>query len=125
MYYDTEGKIDKPTWIRFNVMDFIEHYDIENADSIYEIIEDDPEATMKMGYLFWNMLLYSYDRNNDLLPLADREQRLLFKSIKRGIDNSYARYEQLVENGKKGGRPKKTTTDDSGNGASGIDYPFS
>ena len=107
MFFDEFGYANKPTWIRFNVLEFIQHFEIENADDVLELIEEDPEITEKMGYLFWNMLLYSCDRENALFKPENREQRLLFNIIKRGVDNSYARYDQLCENGKKGGRPKK------------------
>jgi hypothetical protein len=109
MYFDVDGKPNKPTWVRLNVQEFIDHYDINTMDDILDIVSEDPEITEKMGMLFWNLLLYSVDRDNELFDLSDREQKLLFKIIKRGIDNSYARYEQLAENGKKGGRPKKVT----------------
>lgn len=105
--FDEFGYTDKPTWIRFNVAEFIQHFQVQDTEDVMSLIEEDSELTEELGYLFWNMLLYSVDRNNRLFKPSSRETRLLFNIIKRGIDNSYARYEQCVENGKKGGRPKK------------------
>lgn len=119
MFYDTDGKTNKPTWVRVNVAEFIEHYAIEDIDDAEDLLEEEPETLERFGKLFLNMLLYSYNRDNELVELDNREQRLLMNIIKRGVDNSYANYEINRQNGLKGGRPKKEVS------AECDPYPFS
>lgn len=120
MYFDVDGKTNKPTWVRVNVSEFIDHYAIGTLEDAEEVIDEEPEILERFGKLFLNLLLYSYDRNNELMELDNREQRLLMNILKRGVDNSYANYETNIQNGKKGGRPKKTVSVDDRNSV----YPF-
>ena len=107
MYFDENGKTNKPTWVRLNVQELVDFYEIEDANDVLALIEDDPEYLSRMGIVLMNLVLYSKDRTTPLIEIKDRETKSLFRILKHGVDASYVRYEANIENGRKGGRPKK------------------
>lgn len=109
MYFDVDGKPNKPCWVRLNVQELVDFYEIEDVNDVDYLIDDDPDLLENMGLLLFNMLLYAKDRNGDLLDMNNRETKALFRILKKGVDVSYVRYETNVENGRKGGRPKEET----------------
>ena len=107
MYFDVDGKPNKPCWVRLNVQELVDFFEIEDISDIEYLEEENPKIFENMGILLFNMMLYAKDRDSELIDISDREMKALFRILKKGIDISYVRYETNVANGKKGGRPKE------------------
>lgn len=106
MFYDTEGKANGPTWVKLSIQKLIDFFEVETAEDVVEMINDDPKLLSEMGKILFNIMLYGYDRNNDSLTFEYRDMKALYGLLRQDVDSSYINYEKRVENGRKGGRPK-------------------
>ena len=107
MFYDTEGCSAGPTWVKLSIQKMIDFFEVETAEEVLDLVNDDPQLLSEMGKVLFNLMLYGYDRSNNYLTFNYRDMRSLFGLLRQDIDMSYANYYKLVENGKKGGRPPK------------------
>ena len=107
MFFDSEGYSAGPTWVKLSIQKMIDFFEVETAEEVLDMVNDDPELLSEMGKVLFNLMLYGYNRNNGYLQFNYRDMRSLFGLLRQDIDMSYANYYKLVENGKKGGRPKK------------------
>ena len=107
MFFSTDGTSNGPTWVKLSIQKMIDFFEVETADDVLVMIQDDPELLSEMGKVLFNLMLYGYNRDNDYLSFKYRDMRSLYGLLRQDIDMSYANYYKLVENGKKGGRPKK------------------
>lgn len=112
MFYKIDGKSDGPAWVKLSIQKMIDFFEVETLDDVQEMLSDDPELLTEMGKVFFNLMLYAYDRNNDTIKFEYRDMKSLYCLLKQDVDISYVNYFQRVENGKKGGRPKNNNQDD-------------
>lgn len=107
MFFGTDGKANGPTWVKLSIQKMIDFFEVESAEEVVKLIQDDPEILSEMGKVLFNLMLYGYDRKNDALQFNYRDMRSLYGLLRQDIDSSYHNYQTKVDNGKKGGRPKK------------------
>lgn len=107
MFYGTDGKANGPTWVKLSIQKMIDFFEVESAEEVVKLIQDDPEILSEMGKVLFNLMLYGYDRKNDALQFNYRDMRSLYGMLRQDIDSSFNNYYKLSEAGKKGGRPKK------------------
>lgn len=106
MFYDVDGCSMGPTWVKLSIQKMIDFFEVETADEVIELINDDPVILSEMGKVLFNLMLYGYCRDNDTITFKYRDMRSLYGMLRQDIDASYHNYQQRIENGKKGGRPK-------------------
>lgn len=112
----------RPGWYKFWVEKYATALDIENLDA--DLTPKEKETFFKeVGMCFINSMFYflGHDEGRwaEYKPKT-RDGKILWNALKRDIDQSYRDYEKRVADGKKGGRPKKTPTQEQAN-----DLPFS
>ena len=109
MFFSGNGDSNGPTWVKLSIQKMIDFFEVETAEEVMELVNDDPQLLSEMGKVLFNLMLYGYDRNNDYLTFKYRDMKSLYGLLRQDIDMSYANYYKLIENGKKGGRPKQPT----------------
>ena len=107
MFFTTDGMSRGPAWVKLSIQKLIDFFEVETAEDVLEMIQDDPELLSEMGKVFFNLMLYGYNRENNYITFKYRDMKSLFGLLRQDIDMSYANYYKLIENGKKGGRPPK------------------
>lgn len=107
MFYNEDGKADRPTWVKLSIQKMIDFFEVSTAEEVVELIKDDPKILSEMGKVLFNLMLYGYDRNNDFVSFDYRDMKSLYGLLRQDIDASYHNYDKRVEAGRSGGRPKK------------------
>lgn len=99
----------RPQWFKLWVEKYSVALDIENLDSDLTPTEK-RLLFQEIGKVFINSLFYfnGHDEGkySEYKP-ATRDGKILWNALKRDIDQSYRDYDKRVQNGAKGGRPKK------------------
>lgn len=104
MFYNVDGKTDKPRWFKMPVDIFYDSYgDMKNTDDVQEIIdiyqEDGQDFFHEIGLLLVNSILYHSDRDNETYFKMHKTESLLFRQIKSsGIDSAYQSWETKKNN---------------------------
>ena len=73
--------------------------------SYWEAIQE-LETCEQQNDMFWAII--NYQAFGDIPDFEDITLKVMWKLITPNVDNSVDRYVASIENGKKGGRPKKT-----------------
>lgn len=110
--FDENGTALKPSWIKLRVLDLAYILNIEDCEGLKTEIENDPNFLEKLGVVFVNTILYSSNRNSELLEVRSRDMRFVQREMFKCVDSSYDVYEKRVESGKKGGRPRNELKDE-------------
>lgn len=108
---DTSGLFSDghPQWYKFWAEKYALALDIEHLDEDLTPGEKD-ELFKEVGKVFINSMFYflGHDKGEwDEYKPSTRDGKILWNAMKRDIDQSYRDYDKRVENGAKGGRPKK------------------
>lgn len=108
---DTSGLFSdgRPQWYKFWAEKYAIALDIEHIDEDLNPKEKN-ELFKEVGKAFINSLFYflGHDMGQyDEYKPGTRDGKILWNALKRDIDQSYRDYDKRVENGAKGGRPKK------------------
>lgn len=98
-----------PQWFKLWADKYADALDIENLDNCFTA-EEKELFFADVGVAFINSLFYFRDINTEDFSeykLRTRDGRVLWNALKRDIDQSYRDYIKRVQNGTKGGRPRK------------------
>lgn len=87
---------NKPTWFKL----WVSHLDVFAEDDGTINFED-------IGIAVYNALIYLDSHNEENLHKMDKGQKYMFKMLKKDVEQAYKDYEMRVNNGRKGGRPRK------------------
>jgi hypothetical protein len=104
MFYEVDGKPDKPRWFKLPVDVITETYgDMKNTFDVNELIaiyEDNGQDFFhELGVLMVNSIMYHCNRNNTEYYKMDKESSLLFRKIKQsGVDEAYKSWETKKRN---------------------------
>ena len=99
----------RPQWYKLWPDKYADALDIENLDNDLSDDEKD-ELFREVGKAFINSLFYfrSHDQESySTYRPQPRDGRIPWNALKRDIDQTYRDYDKRVENGAKGGRPRK------------------
>lgn len=108
-YSDGDTSNGRPQWYKMWCEKYAAALDIENLDNDLTPKEKDVLFT-EVGKVFINSLFYFLEHDKgeySYYKPSTRDGRILWNALKRDIDQSYKDYYLRVENGAKGGRPKK------------------
>ena len=106
----------RPPWFKLWGEKYADALDVDNLDE--DLTQQEKQKLFtEVGKAFINALLYFKSVNNGestygTYKAGTRDGRIVWNALKRDIDQSYRDYYKRRENGKKGGRPRKTDTDD-------------
>lgn len=99
-----------PQWIKLWIEKYCDDICLEDIHELYPD-EEENELIRAVGMAFISALSYYKGRitGEEYLVYSkmNRDGKRLYKSFVKDIDQSFCDYELRVENGKKGGRPKK------------------
>ena len=115
-YESGEYSTGRPQWCKLWADKYAVALDIENLNNDLSEKEKD-DLFREVGKAFINGMIYflAHDEKSCIVyKLKTRDGRILWNALKRDIDQSYRDYEKSVENGKKGGRPKKDKQETNG-----------
>ena len=106
----------KPPWFKLWGEKYADALDVDNLDD--DLTPQEKEKLFnEVGKAFINALLYFRSIDNgestySSYKAGTRDGRIVWNALKRDIDQSYRDYYKRVENGKKGGRPRKNNTEE-------------
>lgn len=111
MYDGEEIPAGRPQWFKLWGCKYADALDLENLDLDLSAKEKE-RLFSEIGKAFINALFYfqtyAFDkREYCTYKLNTRDGRIIWNALKRDIDASYNDYKERVQNGRKGGRPKK------------------
>ena len=100
---------NRPQWFKLWAEKYATALDIEHLSEDLSP-EELGNLFFSIGKVFINALFYFFGHDEghwkEYKPQT-RDERVLWNALKRDIDQSYRDYDKRVENGSKGGRPKK------------------
>lgn len=101
----------RPQWFKIWAEKYADALDIEHLDEDLDAQEKDI-LFREVGKAFINSLFYFMANANEASQYSSyrpstRDGRIIWNALKRDIDQSFRDYFQRVENGAKGGRPRK------------------
>lgn len=106
----------KPQWFKLWAEKYYDDLCIEDIHEFYPSVEEENEFLLDVGKAFVSALAYynacTTEEESFSIYQMGLDGRKLYKSLKRDINQSYESYKRRVENGKKGGRPPKSSGDD-------------
>lgn len=103
----------RPQWFKCWALKYADALDIDFLDD--DLTQKEKIVLFQeVGKAFINALFYFRDHDEEKYlsyKPNTRDGRILWHALKRDIDQSYRDYDKRVENGRKGGRPKKEQTE--------------
>lgn len=111
-FYDNEDiPTGRPQWFKLWACKYGDALDIGNLDEDLTP-EEKEDLFADLGRAFVNAMFYFHTyayghKEYSTYKLHTRDGRVIWNCLKRDIDQSFLDYKTRVENGRKGGRPKK------------------